>query len=290
MSMDPTERLDDIEVRLVAQEHRLFAVLQNFFIERPKWPKGDPRRDAAARAIIWCIFFSPGTVAIAGGLIGIATLAVLVWQNALIKEQNAYFQEQNRQQQIQIESQDRVSTQSQRTRAIEVIYGKQFNGNPRIKAEAVRTLVVIERSRIAQGNNVFPSAYVNLHDADLSKIQIDNFDLKMISFRNSNLSDAILVGINLSGSAFRFANLQRANFHNSNLTETFWDSADLSYADLSGADLNGANMVRVNFRNADIDGVKNWKTIALKDAKIAGVKNAPDGFIEWATKNGAIPD
>lgn len=288
--MNSAERIDDIEVRLVAQEHRLFAVLQNFFIERPKWPKGDPRRDAAASAIIWCIFFSPGTVAIAGGLIGMATLAVLVWQNALIKEQNAYFQEQNKQQQIQIEAQDRVSTQSQRTRAIEVIYGTQFTGNPRIKAEAIRTLVVIERSRIAQGNNVFPSAYVNLHDADLSRIHIDNFDLKMVSFRNSDLSNAILVGINLQGSAFRFANLKSANFHNSNLTETFWDSADLSFSDLSGADLKGANMVRADFRNADIDGIKNWRTIALTDSKISGVKNPPKGFMEWAKKNGAILD
>lgn len=288
--MNSAERIDDIEVRLVAQEHRLFAVLQNFFIERPKWPKGDPRRDAAASAIIWCIFFSPGTVAIAGGLIGIATLAVLVWQNALIKEQNAYFQEQNKQQQIQIEAQDRVSTQSQRTRAIEVIYGTQFTGNPRIKAEAIRTLVVIERSRIAQGNNVFPSAYVNLHDADLSRIHIDNFDLKMVSFRNSDLSNAILVGINLQGSAFRFANLKSANFHNSILTETFWDSADLSFSDLSEADLKGANMVRADFRNADIDGIKNWRTIALTDAKISGVKNPPKGFMEWAKKNGAILD
>ncbi|PSL22017.1 pentapeptide repeat-containing protein [Shimia abyssi] len=287
--MSPEERLIDVETRLVAQEHRLFTILQNFFVERPKWPTGDPRRDAAAKALIWSLFFSPGTVAVAGSLIGLATLAVLVWQNTLIVEQNTYFREQISQQQRQIQDQNRVSLQNDRSRAIEVIYGPNFTKNPRVKAEAVRTLVVIERSLIANEENVFESNYVNLHDANLAEIHIENFDLRNVSFRNANLRQAVLAGIDMTGSAFRFAKLEQANFYNSDLSNTFWDSANLTTADFQNADLNGANMVRADLRFANFDGVQNWRTIAITDAKIYGMQNAPDGFQEWAEQNGADP-
>ncbi len=285
--MDQVNRLVEFETRLIAQEHRLFSVLQNFFVERPKWPPGDPRRDAAAKALLWCMFFSPTTIAVTGGLIGLATLAVLVWQNTLIVEQNAYFQTQLQQQQVQIQAQDRVATQSERTNAIHAIYGPQFSSNPRIKAEAVRSLVVIERSRINEGENVFASDYVNLHDADLRNIHIENFDLKKVSFRNSNLQSAVLAGIDLTGSAFRFSNLTRASFYSSNLSGTFWDSAILQDTDFSSTNLEGANMVRADLRGADLDGIENWQSVTITGAKVHSVKNAPAGFMKWAKENGA---
>jgi hypothetical protein len=41
-------------------------------------------------------------------------------------------------------------------------------------------------------------------------------------------------------------------------------------------------------RNANLEGIV-WQHIAtIKSANIGGVKNAPDGFREWALKNGAI--
>lgn len=288
--MDQSDRINDIETRLIAQEHRLFTVLQNFFVDRPKWPAGDPRRDAATKALIWCLFFSPGTVAVAGSLIGLATLAILFWQNTLIVEQNAYFQRQIQQQQVQIQAQDRVSTQSERTNAIQAIYGPQFEKNPRIKAEAVRALVVIERNRIKDGENVFASDYVNLHDADLRDIHVENFDLKNVSFRNSDLERAILADIDLTGSAFRFSNLKKASFYQSNLSGTFWDSANLQGADFSSTNLDGANMVRADLRGANLDNIENWRSVAITDAKIHSVKNPPPGFLEWAKENGANVD
>lgn len=288
MEMEHEERFEEIEARLIAQEHRLFSVLQNFFIERKKWPIDDPRRDASAKALIWSIFFSPGTVAIAGATIGLATLAVLIWQNTLIKQQNDYFKEQNQYQQIQIEAQDKINTQTQRNDAIQSIYGPTYENNPRVKAEAVRSLVVIERSRIESGNNVFPSDYVNLHQANLENIHIENFDLKKVSFRESNLTGAALAGIDLTESAFRFANLRGSHFINSNLTSTFWDSANLENSDFSGANLKGANMVRANLGGADFSGVQNWKTIAFLNTNITDLRNPPEGFVEWAINNGAV--
>ena len=141
--MNESERLADIEARLIAQEHRLFSVLQNFFVERPKWPQGDPRRDAAAKALLWCIFFSPGTVALTGGTVGLATLIVLIWQTTQIREQNNLFQTQVDQQQAQLESQNHIYDKTQRTNALEMIYG---TSPPPVKSEAVRPLALIQRN------------------------------------------------------------------------------------------------------------------------------------------------
>jgi hypothetical protein len=41
-------------------------------------------------------------------------------------------------------------------------------------------------------------------------------------------------------------------------------------------------------RSANLSGVK-WKEIrSIKSANVAGVKSAPEGFIQWALQNGAI--
>jgi hypothetical protein len=41
-------------------------------------------------------------------------------------------------------------------------------------------------------------------------------------------------------------------------------------------------------RNTNLLGIK-WKGIkTLKTADIAGARNAPDGFVAWALRNGAI--
>lgn len=283
-------RLVEFEARLIAQDHRLLSVLNNFFIERRKWPAGDPRREASVRALIWCIFFSPGTVAVAGASIGLATLAVLIWQNTLIKQQNDYFQAQVAQQQQQIESQDRIVKQSQRSDAIRVIYGSEYAENPRVKSEAVRTLVVLERSNIAEGANVLSSDYVNLHDANLDRLHIERFDLRKVSFRNSKLRGAALMSVDLRGSAFFYADLAKVNLFRSDLRETFWNSADLSEASLEEANLEGANMVNVKLRGANLRDLKNWRSLYIKGADITGVQNAPQGFVDWALANGARAD
>lgn len=62
----------------------------------------------------------------------------------------------------------------------------------------------------------------------------------------------------------------------------FW-GADLSEADLAQASLEGTDLRNTNLRNLY------WRDIkSLKMANIYGVKNAPEGFVAWAVKNGAV--
>ena len=63
---------------------------------------------------------------------------------------------------------------------------------------------------------------------------------------------------------------------------------DLWGSDLSGAHLTGTDLTNVDLRFADLRNA-DWEQIkSISMANIAGVKNAPKGFVEWALKNGAV--
>ena len=49
--------------------------------------------------------------------------------------------------------------------------------------------------------------------------------------------------------------------------------------ELANADLGGA----------DLSGIIDWRSIAsLRQANLQGVRNAPEGFLEWAKQQGAV--
>ena len=76
----------DIEARLLEQDHRIFAVAWSF-LTRQRWPKGDARRSASLKAVIWNVF-SPGTAVVGGtAIVGILTFLAMQSQNVLIAEQ-----------------------------------------------------------------------------------------------------------------------------------------------------------------------------------------------------------
>jgi hypothetical protein len=114
-----------------------------------------------------------------------------------------------------------------------------------------------------------------------SKLVRSNFsaaDVRDSDFRAADFADADLHGGNFRYSNFRRASLQRAQI----------DGADLVGADLSSADLSGATMANADLREANLSGIK-WRDIAsIQSANIHAVKNAPDGFVTWALRNGAI--
>jgi uncharacterized protein YjbI with pentapeptide repeats len=63
---------------------------------------------------------------------------------------------------------------------------------------------------------------------------------------------------------------------------------DLWGSDLAGAKLDDADLSDADLRFADLGNVQ-WRRVKkLTGANIAGVKNPPAGFVEWALKNGAV--
>jgi len=122
--------------------------------------------------------------------------------------------------------------------------------------------------------------------------------LQGIHLERANLLRADLSGADLRGSSFRDANLTYAHLHDANFRGSDFEHAVLSNADLANVDLVGSNLTGAKLDGADLTSadlhsanLKNiqWQQIsAIKDANIAGIKDAPDGFRQWALKNGAV--
>jgi Pentapeptide repeats (8 copies) len=119
---------------------------------------------------------------------------------------------------------------------------------------------------------------VRLEHAQLSRADLTAADARQSTLDGSDLSFAEMQSANLRGSRLRQVSLERADLRESDL-----NSADLSKSDLTGADLTDADL-----RNADLSNIE-WKQIkSVKNADIFGVKRPPDGFLEWALRNGAL--
>jgi hypothetical protein len=113
-----------------------------------------------------------------------------------------------------------------------------------------------------------PLVNVDVHNAYLQNIRLPNAKLNRGFFGEADMRGANLSGADLAQSVMNFTNLRGADLSNANL-----DGVDLTNADLAGANL---------------AGIGNWQTIqSVKGTNVGGVKNAPEGFVDWARKNGA---
>jgi len=119
---------------------------------------------------------------------------------------------------------------------------------------------------------------IHLERANLLRADLSAADLRGSSFRDANLTYAHLHDANFRGSDFEHAVLSNADLANVDLVGSNLTGAKLDGADLTSADLHSANLKNIQ-----------WQQIsAIKDANIAGIKDAPDGFRQWALKNGAV--
>ena len=118
---------------------------------------------------------------------------------------------------------------------------------------------------------------IRLEGASLVRSNLNAADLRNSALERADFSDA-----NLRSANFRGASLARADLRGTDLTD-----ADLTGADLTGADLDGATLDNADLTKANLSGIQ-WKGIAsVKKANVYGVKNAPEGFAEWAARMGA---
>ena len=134
---------------------------------------------------------------------------------------------------------------------------------------------------------------VPLVGVDVSSAFLQGLDLHGANLMRSDFSSADLRNSNLAGVDFTLANLNTANLRGASLdhakcVQTDLRDADLAGSSLVGADLSGASLDDADLRGADLNGIE-WQHLkSAKGANIAGAKNAPAGFVEWALRNGAI--
>jgi uncharacterized protein YjbI with pentapeptide repeats len=124
-----------------------------------------------------------------------------------------------------------------------------------------------------------------LQGVDLSRADLTRSNFNAVDARNSNFRSADLTAADLRSANFRESNLQNARLIDADLT-----GADLNSATLAAADLTRANLDNADLRNSDLRNLR-WQEIrSIKMANLAGVKNSPDGFLQWALQHGAIQD
>jgi uncharacterized protein YjbI with pentapeptide repeats len=134
---------------------------------------------------------------------------------------------------------------------------------------------------------------VPLVGVDVSSAFLQGLTLERANLLRADFSAADLRHSDLKSADFTNANLHFANFRESNLEDASFQSADMTNADLWGCDLAGAKLDDADISGADLRFTDlaniQWKQLKkVAGANIAGVKNAPDGFVEWALKNGAV--
>ena len=107
-------------------------------------------------------------------------------------------------------------------------------------------------------------AGVDISKAYLPELNLEDAELGHVDLTRADLTNAILSGADLAG----------ANLFNT----------ELDGANLAGAVLTDANLAGVYLRGANIMNIEDWRRIkSIEYANIYGVKNAPQGFEDWAT-------
>ena len=102
--------------------------------------------------------------------------------------------------------------------------------------------IILENHKLWLETNEMDGKRADLSNANLSGVNLMNYNLRFADLSGANLSDANLECINLN-----HADLSDAILTNVNL-----ELSDLVYADLSGADLTGANLTKANLTKANL--------------------------------------
>ena len=134
---------------------------------------------------------------------------------------------------------------------------------------------------------------VPLVGVDVASAFLQGLQLRNANLLRSNFSSADIRNGDFTGCNFTLADLNSANLRGAVLNHATFSQADLSNTDLTGssmigADLSGATLDESDLRSADLRDIQ-WQHLkGVKMANVAGVRNAPSGFVEWALKNGAV--
>jgi hypothetical protein len=134
---------------------------------------------------------------------------------------------------------------------------------------------------------------VPLVGVDVSSAFLQGLNLKNASLLRSDFSSADLRNSHLEGVDFTLANLNSANLRGASLDHAKCVETDLRNSDLEGSDLSAVDFSGAVLDDADLRGVdlkdSHWQRLkSIARANVAGVRNAPEGFAEWALRHGAV--
>jgi uncharacterized protein YjbI with pentapeptide repeats len=133
-----------------------------------------------------------------------------------------------------------------------------------------------------------PLVGVDVSSAFLQGVQLPKARLLRANFnaadvRNSDFESADLSYASLDEANFRLSNLRHVSLVSANLRDGDFCGAQFTGSDFSDAALDGADL-----GNSDLSEIQWQKIKSIRNTNLAGVKNPPHGFLDWALKNGAV--
>jgi hypothetical protein len=133
-----------------------------------------------------------------------------------------------------------------------------------------------------------PLVGVDVSSAFLQGLKLERANLLRADFSTADLRGSDLESADFTNADLHFANLRESNLKNASFQSANMTDADLWGSDMAGAKLDDADMSGADLRFADLRDIQ-WKRLKkVTAANIAGAKNPPAGFVDWALKNGAV--
>jgi hypothetical protein len=182
---------------------------------------------------------------------------------------------------------------------VAVIFYFTESGN-RIKQKHYQAWQVINtaQGKGGSGGRIEALQELNADGVPLVGVDVSSAFLQGLKLERANLLRADFSAADVRRSDLRSADFTNANLHFANLRESYLENTSFQSADMTNADLWGCDLTGATLDDADISGadlrfadLKNiqWKQLKkVAGANIAGVKDAPEGFVDWALKNGAV--
>ena len=182
---------------------------------------------------------------------------------------------------------------------VAVIFYFAESGN-RIKQKHYQAWQVINtaQGKGGSGGRIEALQELNADGVPLVGVDVSSAFLQGLRLERANLLRADFNAADVRRSDLRSADFTNANLHFANLRESDLENASFQSADMTNADFWGCNLAGARLDDADISGadlrfadLKNFQWKQLKKvagANISGVKDAPEGFVDWALKNGAV--
>lgn len=254
---------DEIDLKIVSQEHRLIRILLNLYNYR-----GDKVLFfASLKALLWCIF---GSRTIGITIVGLLTLFFANKANDLLQKQN-YLVESARRNTLVIEFSEVMNQLQKEYNSIDTTSGelsdlllariKSLSNSYKpykyldMNGELVESPISPERGQLL----------LTLLDADKAKKLLNSF-LYQCNFQfsdfsgRSKLSDYAFNDLDLRSSDWSNCNVDRVTFRKTNLTQGDFENAKLHSVDFADAilvhlNLKGSRLHDINFSEARMKGV-----------------------------------
>jgi len=303
-------RENELNRRLMIQEHRVLAIFRNLFRYGFKCAECDRElKTAAWQAFFWGFIMKGPTLILIACLPVLTVYAMfeqnrmIATQNELIASQTGFFEGQNQIARAQL----RGDVQPELDELIEKLAvikdSKQTSDitdsfaykKLKVLSHRLEPYIYYRKGNVPLWRSLSLERGIMVQSLLAAGIPLDvGLDLKYADFHKAILNDCNLSGLILNGCHFQRAQMCRSMLNSSNLAKANLCGVNFSDAYLVGTNIERALVIGTRFKDASIASLKGWndRETVWVYSNIFGVNDAPEAFEDYVLSKGAvsIPD